>query len=125
MPSCRMANATQTGLQRRPCGIIRVTALCPLCRYRHNGHATGAKNRLDRDLTGRFGDQAYAMEELVAEITSAFVMAELQLRSEPHKDAITYLAHWLEVLRRDKRAIFTAAAQASRAAALITSEGGP
>ncbi|MCP5385451.1 MAG: hypothetical protein H6916_01360 [Novosphingobium sp.] len=49
-----------------PCGIIRVAALCDLCRYRHKSHWTGAKDRLARDLSGRFGSSAYAAEELVA-----------------------------------------------------------
>jgi antirestriction protein ArdC len=83
-------------------------------------HATGHKSRLDRDLTGRFGTAAYAMEELVAELGSAFVMAGLRLSPEPHPDSLAYLANWLQVLRFDKRAIFTAASAASRAAAYLT-----
>ena len=66
MPNCRMADATETSLSRRPCGIIRVTALCPLCRYRHKSHWTGHASRLGRDLKNRFGTAAYAAEELVA-----------------------------------------------------------
>ena len=73
MPTSRMADARKTSLQPRPCGIIRIAALCPLCRYRHNGHWTGAKARLDRDLTGRFGSQDYSREELRAELASLFV----------------------------------------------------
>ncbi|ARR56501.1 hypothetical protein HY78_25225 [Rhizorhabdus wittichii DC-6] len=49
-----------------PCGIIRIAALCTLCRYRHNGHWTGHNSRLGRDLKNRFGTAAYAAEELVA-----------------------------------------------------------
>ena len=49
-------------------GIIRTSALRVLCRYRHNGHWTGHKSRLDRDLRHRFGERAYAAEELVAEL---------------------------------------------------------
>jgi antirestriction protein ArdC len=87
-------------------------------------HATGHESRLDRDLSGRFGSAAHAMEELVAEISSAFVLAGLGLSSEPHPDSIAYLADWLNVLRCDKRAIFTAASAASRAAGFLTAPAG-
>ena len=66
MPNSRMANAGQTDLQRRSCGIIRITALWPLCRYRHNAHWSGAPDRLARDMSGGFGSASYAKEELVA-----------------------------------------------------------
>lgn len=79
-------------------------------------HWTGAKHRLDRDLTGRFGTNAYAMEELVAELGAAFLCADLDISSEPRRDHAQYLANWLEVLRNDKRAIFTAAGKAQIAA---------
>jgi len=49
-------------------GITLGSALCVLCRYRHKGHWSGHKSRLDRDLTNRFGNRAYAAEELVAEL---------------------------------------------------------
>jgi len=45
---------------------IRITALCPLCRYRHKGHWSGAAHRLNRDMTGCYGSPSYAREELVA-----------------------------------------------------------
>jgi antirestriction protein ArdC len=75
-------------------------------------HWTGAKSRCDRDLTGRFGNEAYAAEELVAELGAAFVCALLQLASEPRPDHAEYVANWLRVLKGDKRAIFTAASKA-------------
>jgi len=56
------------------------------------------------------------MEELVAELGAAFLSADLGLTPEPREDHAAYLAHWLEVLKNDKRAIFTAAAHAQRAA---------
>lgn len=84
-------------------------------------HWSGAKSRLDRDLTGRFKSQAYAAEELVAELGSAFLMAELDLEAEPHPTHASYLASWLKLLRDDNRAIFTAASAASRAAGYLTS----
>ncbi|MCX7143643.1 MAG: zincin-like metallopeptidase domain-containing protein [Proteobacteria bacterium] len=84
-------------------------------------HWTGAPSRCNRQLTGRFGQEAYAMEEMVAEMASAFVCA--YLRIDGRLQHASYVANWLEVLKRDKRAIFTAAAQAQRAADyLLTAE---
>ncbi len=82
-------------------------------------HWTGHPDRLARQFGQRFGDQAYAMEELVAELGAAFVCAERQLSAEPREDHAAYLAEWLAVLKHDKRAIFTAASQAQRAADLL------
>ncbi len=114
MPNRRTADAGKTNLDRRPCGIIRVAALWPLCRYRHNGHWTGHSSRLARDQTGSFGTASYAREELCAEMASAFLCASLGITpTVRHSD---YIASWLEVLRADKRAIFRAASHASKAA---------
>jgi antirestriction protein ArdC len=79
-------------------------------------HWSGHKGRLGRDLTGRFGDASYAMEELVAELGAAFLCAELGISGQPREDHAGYIAHWLEVMREDAAAIFTAAAKASEAA---------
>ena len=79
-------------------------------------HWSGHKGRCDRDLTGRFGGASYAMEELVAELGAAFLCAELGISTQPREDHAGYLAHWLEVMREDAAAIFTAAAKASEAA---------
>ncbi len=81
-----------------------------------HAHASGAKHRLDRDLTGRFGSFAYAMDEAVAELTASFVLADLGLACEPRPDHAAYLASWMEVLKSDPRAIFTAASKAQQAA---------
>jgi antirestriction protein ArdC len=78
-------------------------------------HWTGAPLRLNRDLSARFGDEAYAMEELVAELGAAFVCADLRLENEPRKDHAAYIASWLKVLKSDRRAIFTAASKAQAA----------
>jgi antirestriction protein ArdC len=86
-------------------------------------HWTGAKSRLDRDLCGRFGSSRYAMEELVAELGAAFLMAELGLPSEPRRDHAPYLAHWLDILREDSRAIVTAASKAQLAADFLIAKG--
>jgi antirestriction protein ArdC len=79
-------------------------------------HWSGAKSRLNRDLSGRFGDASYAMEELIAQISPSFLCADLQIRSEPCADDAAYLSNWLQVLRNEKRAIFTAASKAQEAA---------
>jgi antirestriction protein ArdC len=81
------------------------------------GHWTGAKHRLARDHSGRFGSHPYAREELVAEMTSAFVCASVGITpTVRHAD---YLANWLEVMKEDNRAVFRAASQASKAADYI------
>ena len=78
-------------------------------------HWTGHESRLDRDLSGRFGNEAYAMEELIAELGAAFLCADLSITNTPRPDHAAYIANWLEVLKRDKRAIFTAARKAAQA----------
>ncbi|OXC78638.1 ArdC family protein [Caballeronia sordidicola] len=78
-------------------------------------HWTSHPARLDRQLGKRFGDQAYAAEELIAEMGAAFLCAQLGITPEIREDHASYLDHWLTVLKADKRAIFTAASQAQRA----------
>lgn len=82
-------------------------------------HWTGAKPRLDRVLGKRFGDQAYAAEELVAEIGSAFLCSELGITQDVRADHAQYLSQWLDLMKSDSRAIFTAAARASEAVAYL------
>jgi antirestriction protein ArdC len=80
-------------------------------------HWTRHPSRLHRDLgRERWGDAGYAREELVAELGAAFLCADLGLALEPRADHANYIASWLEVLRGDKRAVFSAAAHAQRAA---------
>jgi antirestriction protein ArdC len=78
-------------------------------------HWTAAAHRLNRDLSGRFGSESYAAEELVAELGAAFLCGTLGLPSDPREDHAPYIASWLNVLKNDKRAIFTAAAKAQEA----------
>lgn len=79
-------------------------------------HWTRHPTRLDRHLgRKRWGDEGYAMEELVAELGSAFLCADLSITPEVMPDHAAYLASWLEVLKDDKRAIFSAASMASKA----------
>jgi len=63
----------------------------PLCRYRHKGHWTGHPSRLNRDMRSRFGSAAYAMEELRAELASAFVASELGIPTDIPQHA-SYIA---------------------------------
>jgi antirestriction protein ArdC len=77
-------------------------------------HWSGHPARCHRDLTGRFGEAAYAAEELIAEMGAAYLCAHCRIDGELRHAA--YIASWLKVLRDDKRAIFTAAAHAQRAA---------
>lgn len=76
-------------------------------------HWTGAKNRLNREKGERFGSEGYAFEELIAELGSAFLTADLGIIGDVQHES--YIASWLTSLRNDKRYIFKAAAAASRA----------
>lgn len=78
-------------------------------------HWTGHKDRMNREFGKRFGDDAYAFEELVAELGAAFLCCELGIYPEPREDHAAYLASWLKVLKGDKKAIFTAAGLAQKA----------
>lgn len=80
-------------------------------------HWTKHPKRLDREFgRKRWGDEGYAREELVAELGAAFLCADLELAHEPRADHAAYIQSWLKVLQNDKRAIFSAAAHAQRAA---------
>ncbi len=98
-------------------------ALYVATKLHEHGHWTGHKSRLDRDLTGRFGGEAYAGEELVAELTEAFLCAELAIPGQLRHPE--YIASWLKVLGEDKRAIFTAAGKATEAANYMRSIARP
>jgi antirestriction protein ArdC len=80
-------------------------------------HRTRHPSRLNRDFgRKRFGDEGYAMEELTAELGSAFLCADLELTPEVRDDHSAYIGSWIRVLKNDKRAIFTASSHAQRAA---------
>ncbi len=86
-------------------------------------HWSGAKHRLNRDLNNRFGTKAYAAEELVAELGAAFLCAHLEVKGRlRHAE---YVANWLELLKEDPRAVFTAASKASQAADFLRSFSQP
>lgn len=77
-------------------------------------HWSGHSTRCNRPLLGRPHIEAYAFEELVAEIGSAFLCGHCGLPGSLQH--ASYLEHWLQALRSDRRLIFTAAAQAQKAA---------
>lgn len=85
-------------------------------------HYSGAPHRLNREFGKRFGDEAYAVEELVAELGAAFLCADLMIANEPRSDHASYVSHWLSVLEADRKVMFMAARLASEAAAFL---GGP
>lgn len=76
-------------------------------------HWSGGKKRLNREMKGKFGSADYAEEELVAELGSAFLMADLGIDGEVQHES--YIASWLKALKNDKRYIFKAASAASKA----------
>ena len=82
-------------------------------------HWTGHKKRLDRDFSGRFGSNAYAFEELVAEIGSVFLCSKMGVKAKPSQNNAKYLNGWLEVLKDDKRAIVKAFSLAQKASNYI------
>lgn len=84
--------------------------------YHEAGHATGAKKRLDRTFGNRFGDELYSREELCAELTAAYIMADLGLACVPRPDHAAYIQSWLTTLRDDPKALITAASKAQAAA---------
>lgn len=79
------------------------------------GHWSGTEKRCNRNMGKRFGDEAYAMEELVAELTAAFTCAGLGITDGAKPDNASYLNSWLKVMKADSKAIFTAASEASKA----------
>ncbi|MFP1758759.1 ArdC family protein [Lonsdalea quercina] len=76
-------------------------------------HWSGAKSRLNREMKGKFGSEEYTFEELIAELGSAFLMADLGIAGEVQHES--YIASWLKALKNDKRYIFKAASAASKA----------
>jgi antirestriction protein ArdC len=89
-----------------------------------HAHWTSKDNRCDRVLGKRFGDMAYAAEELIAELGAAFVLAQLGLSTEPREDHAQYLNSWIKVLKADSKAIFTAASKAQQATDWLTARAG-
>lgn len=89
-------------------------------------HWTRHEKRLNREFgRKRWGDEGYAAEELVAELGSAFLCVDLQLTPEVREDHASYIANWLTVLENDRRAIFTAAGHAQKAADFLKAFSAP
>lgn len=85
-------------------------------------HIHWTAKRVERDLGGkRFGDEGYAMEELVAELGAAFTCADLGINSMAKPDHAAYIQSWIKVLKNDKRAVFTAASLSSKAVEFLGS----
>lgn len=84
-------------------------------------HWSGAKHRLDRQFGERFGDDAYAMEELVAELGAAFLCGDLGITVKPRPDHAAYIEHWMRIMKADRKAIFAAASAASKAGDYLAS----
>jgi antirestriction protein ArdC len=82
-------------------------------------HWTGAEKRHNRAIKNLFGTEAYALEELVAEMGAAMILAATGRAAEPRADHANYLANWLTVVKEHPNAIFTAAAAAQKAANLV------
>lgn len=82
-------------------------------------HWTGAEKRLDRIKGKVFADPNYAFEELVAELSAAYLCADLAITTEPREDHASYIAGWLKALKSDNRAIFRAASLAEKAAGFM------
>lgn len=78
-------------------------------------HWSGHADRLARDLTGRFGSDAYAAEELVAELGAAMWCAQSGIAAATRHDHAAYLDSWLRILRADARALVTVASKAQAA----------
>ena len=82
-------------------------------------HWTGAKHRLNRDFSGRFGNEAYAFEELIAELGAAMLCVKTGVTSTPREDHAKYLNNWVSVIKKDNKAILKAASAAEKAAQFI------
>jgi antirestriction protein ArdC len=95
------------------------TCLHELC------HWSGHSSRLNRQLENRFGDDAYAVEELIAELGAAFACGRLGISNQPRPDHADYLASWLRILKADSRALITAASQAQAAVDHLASYSQP
>src|SRR3954462_8679640 len=83
--------------------------------YHEATHATAAAHRVGRARSGRFGSEAYAVEEIVADAGACMVLADLGIAAQPRPDHAAYIASWLKVLKNDTAAIFTAASKAQAA----------
>lgn len=80
-----------------------------------HGHWTGHETRLNRSFSGKFGDPAYALEELVAELSAAFTCAALGLMPVARRDHAAYLANWVSALKASPKILWSVASKAQAA----------
>lgn len=93
--------------------------------FHEAAHSTGHETRLGRDLSGFKGDHKYSKEELVAELTAAFLQAEIGLDTDHEREnAAAYVKSWLKVLKGDPKMVSEAAGQAQKAAEYIKAKAG-
>lgn len=83
-------------------------------------HASGHHSRLNRAVPKSFGDAVYIEEELLVELASAILCAELQVTQDTRPDHAQYIYHWAQLLERDPKAIFRAAARASETVTFLS-----
>lgn len=84
------------------------------------GHWTGHESRLNRDLSGPFGSESYAQEELRAEMASVMVGAEVGIGSEPREENAAYTKSWIKSLKDDPKELYRAAADAEKIMRYVT-----
>ena len=82
------------------------------------GHWSGAKHRLNREITNKFGSKEYAFEELIAELNTAYINAMLGFESRI-TDNVSYINSWLSVMKNDKKFVVSASSQAQKASNFI------
>lgn len=78
-------------------------------------HWTGHKSRCDRDLTGGFGSENYAKEELIAECGAALLCMQLGVEKQATPEHAKYLNNWIQAIGNDYKVIFTAISKAQKA----------
>lgn len=87
--------------------------------FHEMAHSTGHKTRLNRGLDGTFGSDPYSREELVAEMTAAFLAADAGILDKVQDNSTAYVQHWAARLGKEPRLILDAASAAQKAADYI------
>jgi antirestriction protein ArdC len=103
-------------VQLPPTFAFRSPAAFASVKLHELAHWSGSKSRLNRDLSGRFGSQSYAREELRAELAQVMLCAELDIKDCDFTNGAAYIAEWVRTLRDEKREVFRAASDAQRIA---------
>lgn len=88
------------------------------------GHSTGSKSRLNRDLTGVFGSETYALEELRAEIASMFMEQDfgISVNEKEVRNNSAYIESWKSAIRDNPNVLFTAIADAEKIGKYVLSK---